>query len=300
MAKTTKATFAAMLGYGIFGFSFLFSKVALELAAPSVLLALRFLTAFAVLNLVLLTGKEKLALKGKPVATLLTMGLVQPVFYFFCEANGIALTTASFSGVMIGLIPVVGLVFGVVFLKENFTPLQVICTLFSVIGVVLTTTGGFGTFSLTGFLYLLASTIAAATFTVISRKISGVFSAFERTYMMFAMGAVVFTVLALVENRSTEAWLTPLIRPEFWLSILYLAVLSSVCAFLLINYSLNYLNVGHTLIMSNFTTVVSVLAGVIFLKESFTTLQFFGVVVIILSVFGVSWQKGKIKRRPSE
>ena len=77
-----------------------------------------------------------------------------PVIYYICETHGIALTTASFSGVMIGLIPVAGLILGVLFLKEKCTFLQVVFTVLSVVGVGLTTTGGFGTFSLPGFLLL--------------------------------------------------------------------------------------------------------------------------------------------------
>jgi len=298
MTKTAKATLAALVGYGIFGFSFLFSKIALELAAPSVLLATRFVIAFLVLNLLLLTKKQTVSLKGKPVKLLLIMSIIQPVLSFICEAHGIALTTASFSGVIIGLIPVIGLIFGVVFLREKCTLLQVIFTLLSVLGVVLTTTGGFGSFSFAGLLFLLGSTVSAAAFTVISRKISVHFSAFERTYVMFALGAVVFTAMALWETRgNSSAWLVPFSRPKFLLSALYLAVLSSVCAFMLINYTVNYLSAGHTSIMSNFTTVVSVLAGVLILRESFTPLQFLGVAVIILSVLGVSWQQSLLLKK---
>ncbi|MBQ3103720.1 MAG: DMT family transporter, partial [Oscillospiraceae bacterium] len=171
-------------------------------------------------------------------------------------------------------------------------------TLLSVLGVVLTTTGGFGSFSFAGLLFLLGSTVSAAAFTVISRKISVHFSAFERTYVMFALGAVVFTAMALWETRGNpSAWLVPFSRPKFLLSALYLAVLSSVCAFMLINYTVNYLSAGHTSIMSNFTTVVSVLAGVLILRESFTPLQFLGVAVIILSVLGVSWQQSLLLKK---
>ena len=115
--KTTIATLAALAGYSIFGFSFLFSKTALNLTTPFVLLAVRFLAAFLLLNILVLVGVIKLDLKGKPIKMLLVLGLVQPVLYFICESYGIAMTTASFSGVMIGLVPVGGLVFDMIFMK---------------------------------------------------------------------------------------------------------------------------------------------------------------------------------------
>lgn len=292
MSPTTKATLAGLLGYSIFGFSFLFSKTALDLTTPFVLLSFRFLTAFLVLNLLLFTGLQKISLKGKPVGRLLLMGLIQPVIYFICETYGIALTTSSFAGVVIGLAPVMGLLFGTLFLKERSTLFQAVCAGLSVLGVVLTTTGGFGTFSTAGFCLLLVAVVSASLFTVISRSISEVFTPFERTYVMFAMGCTAFPGIALVQTRGDlSCWTAPLSVPTFWVSLLYLAVVSSVCAFLLINYAVNHLSAGRTLILSNFSTVISVLAGIFIMGDSFTALQLAGIAIIIFSVFGVSFRK---------
>ena len=67
--------------------------------------------------------------------------------------------------------------------------------------------------------------------------------------------------------------------------------MSSVGAFLLINYSLNHISAGRTLIFSNFTTVISILAGIFILGEQFSLMQLLGIVIITVSVFGVSYQK---------
>ena len=291
MNQSIKAHLAALLGYSIFGFSFLFSKIALGLTDPFVLLSVRFLVAFAVLNLLWLTGRCSLSLRGKPVGALLALGLVQPVLYFVFESYGISQTSASFSGVMIGLAPVVGLVFGVMFLKEKCTAFQVACTLLSVVGVAMTTTGGFGA-SFTGFLLLLGAVVSAALFAILSRGIAAHFSAYERTYVMFALGSAVFTAVALAQNRaSMGAVLKGLTQPAFWVAVGYLAVISSVCAFLLINYALSYIPAGRALIFSNFTTVISVLAGILIMKDTFTPVQLLGIAIITAGVFGVSMQK---------
>jgi hypothetical protein len=118
------ATLAALIGNGIFGFSFMFSRMALGVASPFVMLTVRFLLAAALLSAVALWAARRgdwreadggihflrFHLKGKPLAPLLALGLVQPVLYFVFESYGISQTSASFSGVMIGLAPVVGLV----------------------------------------------------------------------------------------------------------------------------------------------------------------------------------------------
>ena len=226
MSNTAKATLAGLVGYGIWGFSFLFSKVALETATPFTLLSVRFIFAFLALNAVLLTGRVTLSLKGKPVGRLVLLGLIQPVFYFVCETYGIDLTSTSFAGIMIGLSPVVGLLFGVLFLKESCTLFRAFCTVMSVVGAILTTTGGIGRVSLPGFLLLMGALISAAAFVVLSRSIAPLFTAFERTYVMFALGSLSFTLIALGQNWGTSAaWTAPLAAPGFWGAVLYLAVI---------------------------------------------------------------------------
>ncbi len=289
MKQEAKATLAAMIGYGIFGFSFLFSKNAMAVASPLVLIAVRFLAAFLLLNLLLLTPKASISLKGKPVGWLLLLGLIQPVAYFICESYGIAMTTAAFSGIMIGLGPVVGLVFGVLFLKEKCTLFQAVCTLLSVAGVAMTTTGGLGTVPVAGFLLLLGAVVCAALFTIISRKTAQDFTAFERSYVMFALGSALFTILALAENRADLAALAvPLTDGSFWIAIAYLAAASSVCAFLCINYATTYLPAARTMIFSNCVPVISALAGIFIMGDTFTWVQLLGMAIIVASVFGVS------------
>ena len=50
MSKTLKATLAGLLGYGIYGFSFFFTKVALNNCTPFIMLAVRFTLAFFILS----------------------------------------------------------------------------------------------------------------------------------------------------------------------------------------------------------------------------------------------------------
>ena len=126
---------AALTANVIFGFSFIFSKLALQSSHPLIILAVRFTVAFAVLNLLLLTGKIKLKLKGKPKKRLVMMGLAQPLLYFIFELYGLSLVSSALSGVIIALVPVAVMLLAIAFLKERPTILQVLCTAFSIVGI---------------------------------------------------------------------------------------------------------------------------------------------------------------------
>ena len=61
-----KGMLAATVTYIIFGFSYLFSKMALNITNPIILLCARFSVTFITLNILVLTRIVKINLKGKP------------------------------------------------------------------------------------------------------------------------------------------------------------------------------------------------------------------------------------------
>lgn len=286
MRQTSRAYVAQIAASVIFGLSFLFSKLALNLTTPFVLLGVRFIVAFLVMNLLVLSGKVHLSLKGKPIRKLLMMGMIQPVFYYIVENYGIAMSSTSISGIILGTMPVSGLILAALLLHERCTPLQIVCAVGSVIGVVFTSTGGSGTSSLLGILLLVAASVSASLFNVISHSISDIFTPFERTYVMFALGCATYPAIALIQNRSDlSAILIPLQAPQFWVSIVYLAVVSSVCAFMLINYAVSYVSATMISMFANLSTVVSVLAGIFIMGDSFVPTQIVGIVIIAVCIF---------------
>lgn len=294
MTKTTLATLACLVSYGIFGVSFLASSVALAQAAPLVVLAARFLTAFIALNLIVILFRIPMGFRGKPMGRLLLLGIVQPVIYYICENYGISMTSTSFSGLMLATIPVFGLLMGRLFLHERVTRLQFVCAAVSVVGVGLTSAGGEVTFSPLGAALLLCAACAAALFNVISRDTSRYFSPMERTYIMFAFGSVVFPAIALFQNRNDlGSLLVPLSSFSFWAAVLFLALASSVGAFLLLNFAAGHIESSRVALFTNCSTVISVLLGVFVMGDAFAPLQLVGVILIIGSMFTVSAFQGR-------
>lgn len=291
--KKTLGMIAVVIGDTIFGFSFLFSKVALSMVSPSVMIAIRFLTAFIVLNLIVLVNKLlkdkalfEFSLKGKPIKPILLLALCQPCLYFIAESYGIKFTSSSFAGIIISLIPITGILTDVIFLKTKVLKKQIVCAILSVFGVVLTTIGASNiNSSVFGLLFLIVAVLAGSFFYVLSKNAGEFYNPLERTYVMFMVGTIVYMVPAIFEAvKSPEVVIEAVSTPIFWGCILYLAVISSVVAFMLLNFASNHVSVTSATLLANLTTVISIFAGVIFLKESFTLVQIIGAVIILLSV----------------
>lgn len=298
------ATAGALIGNSIFGFSFMFSRMALGVTTPFVMLMVRFILAALLLGVIACFAARKgdrraadggihwlrFDLRGKPVVPLLALGVVQPVAYFLCESYGISMTNATFSGVIIALVPIVALAAGALVLREIPSRAQVLWSLVSIAGVVLMTLqqSAEGAIRPLGVLMLFGAVLSGVTFNILSRRMSAQFSALERTVVMMAVAAVVFTALAVIECRGDMALLlAPLQSGTFMISMLYLSVLSSIVAFLFINFASNTLPVAKTTAFCNLTTAISMFAGVVFLREPFGLMSLAASVIIILGVWKV-------------
>ena len=290
--KQLKASIAALLTNVIFGFSFLFSKVALSYSHPLVILAVRFTVAFAVLNILWALGVFRMRFKGKSRTRILLMALAQPVCYYVCELYGIKLTSSALSGVIISLVPVVVIILASVFLRERPTVPQVIFSAVSLgaIALISLMSDDGAENSLAGILLLLGAVMCASVFNILSRKESKEYSPIERTYIMFLAGTVGFNLIAaltLGKGYISEI-VSASVHIEFWGAIAYLAIASSILAFLLYNYSTTILPPVKSASYSNLITVVSVLAGLFILGEVLSPVQLVLCAAVIVGVFGVN------------
>lgn len=301
----TLSLLAALTSAVIFGMSFMFSKLALEVAAPTVLLAFRFTVAVAAMTLVVLVnalvGKLRgrplfaFSLRGKPVYKLVLLGIVQPVAYFIFENYGILYTSSAVAGTIIAAVPVCCILMDVLVLHEKVTLKQVLCAVGAIGGVALISAGGAVMVSALGMLFLLLTMLSDTLYYGISHDAAKRFTPFEMTYVMFTVGMVVFIPVGLIYAGGLHSPLItgPMHDGGFWVAVLYLGLLSSVLAYGLLNFANSHLSVSETSLFSNVTTVVSVLAGVVLLKEPFSVWQMLGVAVILVCVFVANVSGGK-------
>lgn len=301
----TLSLLAALTSAVIFGMSFMFSKLALEVAAPTVLLAFRFTVAVAAMSLVILVnalvGKLRgrplfaFSLRGKPVHKLVLLGIVQPVAYFIFENYGILYTSSAVAGTIIAAVPVCCILMDVLVLHERVTLKQVLCALGAIGGVALISVGGAMMVSALGMLFLVLTMLSDTLYYGISHNAAKRFTPFEMTYVMFIVGMVVFIPVGLIYAGGLHSPLItgPMHDGGFWVAVLYLGLLSSVLAYGLLNFANSHLSVSETSLFSNVTTVVSVLAGVVLLKEPFSVWQMLGVAVILVCVFVANVSGGK-------
>ncbi len=283
----------------IFGLSFLFSKKALNIVEPFTLLSFRFLVAFLIMSILILVKVIKVNYKDKNIKNLLFLGLMQPIIYFIFETYGIQFSSSSQAGLMIALIPIVVTILSAYALKETPSKLQCVFIFISVSGVIFIVLMNGSTSSegsLLGILLLLGAVLSAAVFNILSRKYSEKFSPMELTYAMMGMGAVFFNFVSIFNNlraNTLTQYFSPLKNSNFLISLAYLGILSSIVAFFLINFTLSRIEASKSAIFSNLSTIVSIIAGVILLHESFKFYHVIGSILILIGVWGTNYYSKK-------
>lgn len=149
--KHTVAVITACVAFVIFGFSFMFSSIALSIAPTTVLLCFRFTAAVLTLSLVVaanaLVGRIRgkawfsFSLRGKPLGGVLLLGLVQPVLYLVFENSSIRYASSAVTGTVLAVVPVICILADVFISHESVTKLQILCAVACVGGVALVETG---------------------------------------------------------------------------------------------------------------------------------------------------------------
>lgn len=281
---------AVCAGYTIWGFSYLFTRVALTHTSPAILLSLRFTIATILMTIPIVMGKIKVSFKGKNIKALLGFGLIEPVNFYF-ETYGILYTNVTIAGIVVSIVPVVSMLMAVVFLKEYPTKKQAMFCTVPIVGVILITISGsrLGIVRPIGLLFLILTCIASATYRILNRKIAKQYTSFERTYMILLISSVAFTIMALLQTHGDiHQYIKPLSNIEFLTTTLILSIFCSITANMLVNYSAGNISVVKLSTFGTLTTIWSSFAGVLFLKEPITLTSFIGSLLIILGIWQVT------------
>lgn len=292
--KLLKPELCAALGNIIWGFSFLFTKVGLAVApGPNVMLGHRFTLSFLFMALFMLVRKQKISFRGKdwkPVVLLLVM----QVCYYLFETYGVLYSNTTIAGLVLAVVPVVTIGTGALFLREYPTRRQALFCIMPVAGVIIMTVSGqkLGAVTPLGIILLLMTMLVSAVFKTANRKAAQEFTPFERTFLVLTNSALVFTVLGLnAVDWKVADYVAPLLQGKYLFSVLCLSLLCSIAANMLVNYASGKMSVFKVSSFGSLSTLCSVVAGVVFLKEAMRWDLALGAVLILVGIRQVTKPK---------
>jgi drug/metabolite transporter (DMT)-like permease len=290
-----KAYIAAILYSLITGLSFLFSKLTLTLANPLDTLAHRFTVSFVFASIPILLGWIKLDVNKKDIIRILPLSLFYPIMFFGFQIFGLVYISSSEAGIIQATIPIFTMILSIIFLKENPSTLQKISMLISVLGVAyIFFMKGINLKSniFIGILLIILSAISSAGNNVLSKRMSVRYSPISLTYIVNSMGFIFFNSISIINHifkGTINIYFKPFANPVFVGSIVYLGILSSLMTSLLVNYALSKIEASKMSVFSNFSTLITMIVGVIFLGEELKYFHVIGAIMIILGIIGTNF-----------
>ena len=237
-------------------------------------------------------------MSAKDTLKILPLVFLYPILFFTFQVFGLIYTSSSEAGIIQATIPIFTLLSASLFLKEYAGKGQKFFLYFSVMGVIFIFVMNdlqLAAHSLKGTILILLSSIAAALYNVVARKVTKQYSLFTLTYVMTFFGFVTFNSMAVINhiiNQSISSFLLPFTSSAFLISIVYLGVLSSLLTAFLSNYALSILPASKMSVFSNLATLITIIAGVIFLHESIHYYHVIGAMIILAGVIGTNYFGG--------
>lgn len=284
-----RAIACAIGGFFIWGCSFPLTRYAQGISGPMLLLSIRFLIAFVLLNLMLLFRWEKLALRGKRLKPLLVLGIIEPLCFLF-ESYGIYYSNATVASVISAASPLAAMGLGILLLREYPTKAQALFCLLPVAGVVLITLTGqeLGVVTPKALFFLLVYCALSGLYKVANRA-AAAFSPFERTYVLLLSCTVFYTAAAIIETGgSIQAYVAPLQSPGFVLSVLSLGILSSIVSNMLVNWGAGVISATRMAAIGELSPVCGAVLDVLLLHEPFAWPMALGIALVVIGVWQVN------------
>jgi drug/metabolite transporter (DMT)-like permease len=298
-SRPPASAYAAAVGMTVaFGLSFVATKYALRGFEPLLIALLRFALAGGALWVVwrLRRGPERVS-RGE-LGRLALLGFVSLTVYFSFENLGIARTSASEAAILIATIPLFVVILNTFTLRERNTARQwagIALSFAGIAALVLLGGGGAGGGGLTGNLLVLAASLSAGVYSILARRLLVSRPALFVTTFQNLFGALFMLPLAL-----GEAALVGVRHPTPGAAggVLFLTVVCSITAYLLLNYAFRFIAASKVAVFINLTPIVAVASAYVLLAERFTPGQAAAAVVVVAGVW-LTNSGGRAARSPS-
>jgi drug/metabolite transporter (DMT)-like permease len=277
----------------IWGSAFVAIRIADFELSPINLTLLRWLVSCAgFLVVAVFIGKPKTKLERRDLPRLLVISMFNVPFYHLALNFAEKTVSSGLAGFMSSLNPIFAAVFSAYFLKEKIGKRLALALIIGITGALVlalpdqTFSSGepFG-----GLLELLVVSLSFAGFSALSKPLIHKYGSAPVTIWAGLTGTIMLLPL-LSPSFVTEA---TALSSTGWLSILFLAILSTVAGYLMFYTLVSRGAVSRLSIQLYLIPVISVIVGVLLLQESVSIYTIIGGAILLFSIALATIQKKK-------
>lgn len=217
-----------------------------------------------------------------------------------CFTTGLSRTSVSHASIIVGLGPIYALILATLFRLENLSWRKATGMLIAFVGVgLLASSGGPSarTASISGDIITMTGSIAFALYVVLGKRLAGKYDALNMTAFNHFFGALLILPLAIRQLRllfRNDSW--RVVPWQGWTALLFMAIFSSVLAYVLYFWLLRFLPASQLSAFLYFLPVLATIMSIVWLGErgSWSELAGGG-----LALAGVYWTESGRTRQSS-
>jgi len=288
--------FSVLTAVILWGISFVWSNSILVNGLPALtLIFFRMSLAAFILTTTSLILKKLKKISLKDVPTFILLSFLEPFLYFIGETFGLQyVNSVTISSVIISTIPVFAMIAGILFLRENISPINIFGIFITIPGALLVVfeKGEFDISHSLGILFLILAVFSAVGYSVIVKKLADRYNSYTIVTYQHLLAAIYFLPLFLIFEGSTFSF-SKITSSEIILPLAALALLCSSLAFILFINSIRYLGVAKSNIFTALVPAISAAASCFMGKEEMSYTKLAGVLIVITGVI-IAQKKQKI------
>ena len=300
MNKTRLTAYTALsITSVIWGIGAVLIKYSLNYTSPFTFLFYRFAIVAIIFLPIFIYQAKKSKLKLKDLPFLILLGFMASTLNLALLFNGMKLTSAIEATFIGALSPILIVIGGAVFLKEEITALEKIGAVFAFTGSIfiiiqpILANGRLALTSLEGNLLVFLATIIWIAYSLMARKHESAkkCAPLMLTSFTFLVGFLTIIPFFLIEKLQTT-------EPLFWVDpravpgIIYMSLLGSCIGFFCYNLGFSLIEASEATIFSYLTPIFAFPLAVLWLGEKIDQWFVFGAVLIFIGVFLTEY-KGK-------
>ena len=272
----------------IWSSSFLWIKIAIEEMGPMTLVAYRVLFGLLFGIAVILIQREKMPRTIKAWTPLLVLGLTNVAIPFFLISWGEKTIDSGVASILDATVPLFTIVVAHFLLHDDKMTVQ------KVVGLLI----GFA-----GVVVLMSKDIGASTGSILGQGAVILASAFYAGSSIYARKFTedtpgIFRSMGPLVSATAVMWLASFFfeapvhvpdQPIIWIALLWLGILGSGVAFVMVFYLIHEIGPTRTTMVTYLFPLGGVTLGVIFLHETLTWEIVVGAVLILASLVVANW-----------
>jgi len=283
--KHAKTYIALIISMVFWGFSFVWSKVALEIYSPITIIFFRLIVSSIAILIFAKISKINLTIQKKDIKLFILLAFFEPFLYFLGETFGLQKVSATTTAVLISTIPIFVPIFVFFIFKEKLSKRNLIGSIVSFIGILMIILNNNLNLddSFLGILLILLAVLAAVGYSIVVKNIVEKYN--PVLIVLYQNTIAILLFLPLFLHFDLKAFTDIEQNANSLLAIIELGIFASSIAFILFAYGIKKIGVSKAGFFTNLIPIFTSIIAFFILGEQLSFIKYLGIFIVVSGLF---------------